>query len=67
MIGMSNGGPSSGFEGFDEVLEEEKGGFSGFDREVLLHLRALLAAEGRIGEDEIVLVSGLDVLKILCK
>ena len=40
----------AGLEDFDEVLEEEEGGLAGADGEVLLHLLALFAAEGRIGQ-----------------
>ena len=36
----------AGLEQLDEVLEEEEGGLAGADREILLDLLALLAAEG---------------------
>ena len=52
---------SAGFEDFDEVLEEEEGGLAGADGEVLLHLGALLAAEGRIGHHDVVAVLFLNV------
>ena len=39
-----------------EVLEEKEGGLAGSDREVLLHLGPFLAAEGRIGNDDVVAV-----------
>ena len=35
------------------MLQKEKGGLAGADREVLLHFLAFLAAEGRIGHHHI--------------
>ncbi len=43
------------------MLEEEEGGLAGADREVLLHFGPLLAAEGRIGHDDVVTVLFLNV------
>jgi len=45
----------------DEMLQEQEGGLAGADREVLLHFLALLAAEGRVGKDDVVAVLVLDV------
>jgi len=50
-----------GFERFDEMLEKEKGGLAGLDREVLLDLLALFAAEGGICEDYIEAILLLNV------
>jgi hypothetical protein len=49
------------FKRLDEVLQEQEGRLAGLDREVLLHLLALLAAEGRVGQDHVVAVAVLDV------
>src|SRR3546814_8717067 len=54
-------GASTGLEHLDEVLQEQERGLAGADREVLLHLGAFLAAEGRIGEHDIKAVLVLDV------
>ena len=54
----------TGFEDFDEMLQEEEGGFAGLDVEVLLNFLALAAAEGRIGEDDLVAVFVLDVVDV---
>ena len=43
------------------MLKEEEGGLAGADGEVLLDLLTLLAAKGRIGEDDVVTVLLLDV------
>ena len=58
-------GAAAGLQRLDEMLEEEEGGLAGLDREILLHLLALLAAEGRIGEDHVVAVLVLDVADVL--
>ena len=55
---------STGLENLDEVLEEEEGGLSGADGEVLLHFLALLATEGRIGHHYVVAVLLLNVGEI---
>ena len=60
-----DGGPSAGLEHLDEVLQEQEGGFAGADGEVLLHLGAFLAAEGRVGEDHVHPVLVLDVGEVL--
>ena len=49
----------------DEVLEKEESGLSCLDREVLLDLRADLSPEWRIGEDDIVTISLIDIVDIL--
>ena len=54
-------GAATGFENFDVMLEEEVGGLAGADGEVLLHFLAFLAAEGRIGLDDVVPVFFLNV------
>jgi hypothetical protein len=55
---------AAGFENLDEVLEEEKSGFAGFDVEVLLDFLALATAEGRIGQDYLEAVFVLDVVDV---
>jgi len=52
---------SAGLQDFDEVLEEEEGGLAGADGEVLLDLGAFLAAEGGIGQHDVVTVLFLNV------
>jgi hypothetical protein len=56
---------AAGLEHLDEVLEEQEGGLAGADGEVLLHLLALLAAEGRIGQDHVEAVLLLNVGEVL--
>ena len=56
---------AAGLEHLDEVLEEEERRLAGADREVLLDLLALLAAEGRVGEDDVEAVLLLDVGEVL--
>ena len=46
------------------MLEEEEGGFAGFDVEVLLNFLAFAAAEGRIGEDNFKAVFFLNVVDV---
>ena len=46
------------------MLEKEKGGLTGLNREVLLYLGAFLAAEGRIGQDNVVAVFFLNIGQI---
>lgn len=58
-------GSAAGLEHFDEVLEEEKSRFAGADGEVLLDFLALLAAEGRIGQDHVHAVLVLNVGEVL--
>ena len=53
------------FSDLDEVLQEQEGRLAGLDREVLLDLLALLAAEGRVGQDHVVAVALLDVGDVL--
>ena len=55
----------TGLEDLDEVLEEQEGGLAGADGEVLLHLLALLAAEGRIGQHHVEAVLLLNVGEVL--
>ncbi len=50
---------------FDEVLENQERGLAGADGEVLLHLGAFLASEGRIGQHHVVAVLFLNVREIL--
>ncbi len=52
-------------QALDEVLEEQEGGLAGADGEVLLDLLALLAAEGRVGEDDVEAVPLLNVGQVL--
>jgi len=52
---------SAGLEHLDEMLEEQERGFAGADREVLLHFLALLAAERRLGQHDVVAVLVLNV------
>lgn len=59
--------PATGLENFDEVLQKEKGGLSGLDGEVLLHLGPLFAAEGGIGNNDVVPVALLYVRKVFGK
>ncbi len=47
------------------MLQEQKGRFPGADGEVLLHLGAFLATEGRVGEDHVHAVLVLDVGQVL--
>ena len=54
----------AGFENFDEMLQEEEGGFAGFDVEVLLNFLAFAAAERRIGEDNFKAVFVLNVVDV---
>jgi len=54
-------GAATSFENFDVMLEEEVGGLTGADGEVLLHFLAFLTAEGRIGLDDVVPVFFLNV------
>ena len=46
------------------MLEEQKGGFACFDREVLLHLGPFLASKRGIGQDDIVAVFFLNVRQV---
>ena len=55
----------AGLEDLDEVLEEQERRLAGADGEVLLHLLALLAAEGRIGQHHVVAVLLLNVGEVL--
>jgi hypothetical protein len=50
---MTTPAAAAGLEHLDEVLQEQEGRLAGADGEVLLHLLALLAAEGRVGEDHV--------------
>lgn len=54
-------GLATRLQDLDEVLQEEGGGLSGLDREVLLHLGAFLATEGRIGQHHVIAVLFLNV------
>ncbi len=54
-------GAATGFEDFDVMLEKEVGGLASADGEILLHFLAFLAAEGRIGLDDVVPVFFLNV------
>ena len=56
---------AAGLEDLDEVLEEQERGLAGADGEVLLHLLAFLAAEGRIGQDHVEAVLLLNVGEVL--
>ncbi len=47
------------------MLQKQKGRLAGLDREVLLHLLALFAAEGRIGQYHIEAVLFLYVAEVL--
>ena len=60
-----DGGATASLGAPDEVLEEEVRGLAGLDWEVLLDLRSLLAAERRIGQDDVVAVLLLDVGEVL--
>jgi hypothetical protein len=51
----------------DEMLKEQERGFAGLYREILLDLRALLAPERRIGQDNVEAVLLLNVVDILGK
>ena len=55
----------AGLQHLDEVLEEQERRLAGADGEVLLHLLALLAAEGRIGQHHVVAVLVLNVGEVL--
>ena len=57
--------PATGLEHLDEVLEEQERRLASADREVLLHLLALLAAKGGIGEDHVHPILVLDVGQVL--
>ena len=56
---------ATSLENFDEVLQEEESGFAGADREVLLYLLPLLAAEGWVGEDDVEAILLLHVGQVL--
>ena len=47
------------------MLQEQESGLAGADREILLHLLALAAAERRVGEDDVHPVLVLDVGQVL--
>jgi len=49
-------------QNFDEMLEEEEGGFAGADGKVLLDFTPLLAAKRGIGEDDFVAILILNVV-----
>ena len=53
------------FSDLDEMLQEQERGLAGLDREILLHLRPLLAAERRIGQHHVEAVLLLDVGDVL--
>lgn len=54
-------GAAAGAEDLEEVLQEEEGGFAGFDGEILLDFGADFAAEGRIGKDDVFAFTFFDV------
>ena len=56
---------ATGAKDLDEVLEEEERGLARADREVLLDLRTLLAAERRIRQHDVEAVLLLDVGEVL--
>ena len=58
---------AAGLENFDEVLKKEERRLAGADGEVLLHFLAFLAAEGRIGDDNVVTVLFLHIGNIFGK
>jgi hypothetical protein len=58
---------ASSFEHLDEVLEKQERGFAGADGEVLLHFGAFLAAEGRVGHDDLDAVLLLNVDEVLAE
>ncbi len=62
---MTTPARAAGFEDLDEVLQEEKGSLTGLDGEVLLHLGAFLAAEGRIGQHDVVAILLLNIHEVL--
>ena len=62
-----DGGPAAGLQRLDEVLQEQEGGLAGLDGEVLLDLLALLAAEGRVGQDDLEAVPVLQVVDVLAQ
>lgn len=49
------------------MLQEQKGGFAGAHRKILLDLAALLAAKGRVGQHHIVTVLFLNVGKVFAQ
>lgn len=57
-------GASAHLQPLDEMLEEE-GGLAGAAGKILLHLLALLPAEGRVGEDGVVAILFLHIAEIL--
>lgn len=64
-LGHDDGRLAAGLEGLHEVLQEEQFGGVALDREVLLDLRVLFAAEGRVGENHVVAVLLLNVADVL--
>ena len=48
---MTMAGAAARLQDVDEMLEKQERRFPGLDQEILLHLRPLLAAERRVGED----------------
>ncbi len=54
-------GSAAGLQAAHEVLQKERGSFARFDGEVLLHLGTFFAAEGWVGQDDIVAIALLDV------
>ena len=57
-------GAAAGPQQSDEVLQKQKSGFAAADLEVLLHLLAFAAAEGRVGEDHIEAVALLHIAEV---
>ena len=54
-VGQHHGGAAAGFQQADDQGEEQVGGFAGAEvlREVGLDAVFFLAAEGRVGEDDV--------------
>ena len=62
---MTMAAAAAGLQRLDEMLEEQERGLAGLDREILLNLRPLLAAERRIGQHDVEAVLFLNVADVL--
>ena len=58
-----DGGPAARLQALDEMLQEQERRLPRLDREILLHLRPLLPAERRIGQDHVEAVLFLNVAR----
>ena len=58
---------SSRFQYFDKMLQKERGSFTCFYREVLLHFGTFLTTKRRISKDHVITVFFLYVGQVFCQ